>query len=311
MKIICTLSHPRRINLLVAIVTVGSMMFVLGALHVQAIGLSPAILDLRLNPGQVVERTVTVINTEDVSRTFQFVRENFSPSDEPGVPVFDGGAGDDFPSWISIEPSRVSLSPLGEVEIAITLAIPVDAPRGDFYGVVFAAPDPTPSASARAALLLFLTVLGETRDDLQLVSFTLKDAFTSSLSNTGTIRAQNGGNAYVKPQGEVTLNPLIGRDIAAPSNPKSLRLLAGESREWDVDWTQEETSGFVARLVDEWSAFALGPVEVEATLFTQEGEGIGDQARSVFWVFPWRTALLFDAMFLLVISGLRLFRSRT
>ena len=293
-----------------AIVTVGSMMFVLGASQVQAIGLSPAILDLRLNPGQVVERTVTVVNTEDVSRTFQFARENFSPSDEPGVPVFDGGVRDDFPSWISVEPSRVHLPPLGEAEIMITLAIPIDAPRGDFYGVVFAAPDPAPSASARAALLLFLTVLGETRDDLQLVSFTLNDSFTSSLSNTGTIRAQNAGNAYVKPQGEIVLNPLFGRRVAVLSNPKSLRLLAGESREWDVDWRGEGTRGVFTGLADEWHAFALGPVEVEAILSIGEDERGSDQARGVFWVFPWRTAFLFAVILFLCISGLRLLRSR-
>lgn len=272
MNRISTLSHLRRTNLFLAIVTVGFVILSLCAPKVQAVGLSPAILDMRLNPGEVVERTVTVVNTEDVPRTFQFAKENFSPSDEPGIPVFDGGARDDFPSWISVEPSMVSLAPRGEASVTVTVAVPVDAPRRDFYGVVFAAPEPSPQTSARTALLLFLTVLGEASYDLDLVSFELEAELVSTLGNVATIRAQNAGNVYVKPGGEIVLDPLIGRRVSTLANPQGLRLLAGESREWSVEWV---------------GGFAFGPVRATSTLAPEEGEP-SESASATFWVIPWR-----------------------
>lgn len=271
MNRISTLSQLRRTRSRFAVVIVGLMIF-LGMPKVQAVGLSPAILDMRLNPGEVVERTVTVVNTEDVARTFQFAKENFSPSDEPGIPVFDGGARDDFPSWMSVEPSMVSLAPRGEASVTVTVAVPVDAPRRDFYGVVFAAPEPSPQTSARTALLLFLTVLGEANYDLDLVSFELESVFASTLGNAATIRAQNAGNVYVKPGGEIVLDPLIGRRISTLANPQGLRLLAGESREWSVALG---------------SGFALGPVWATVGLAAEDGEA-EESRTSVFWVIPWR-----------------------
>ena len=291
---------PRRIKTSLTVVMVGCAMLGLGMETARAVGVTPAILDLQLQPGEVVQRTVTVVNTEDTPRTFHFLRENFSPSDEPGIPLFDGGAHDDFPSWISIDPARVTIPSLGEAQVTLTVAIPVDAPRGDMYGTIFVAPDPAGQTSARTAILLFLTVLGEAQYDFDLGSLHLAKRWASSIENTASVRVQNTGNVYVKPEGRLVIDPLIGlrRDISG--NPEALRVLSGESRSWDVAVAVSEEKGVIGGLLKEWRGFALGPVRATLTLVVgPEHDRVEERISVSYVVFPWRTAVLLTLMILL------------
>lgn len=256
----------------------------------QAVGVTPAIVDLQVNPGEVVQRTVTVINTEDVTRTFFFQSGSFTPSDEPGVPVLDpASTKQEVASWISVSPPVVEVAPLGQVEVTVTVAVPTDAPRGDHYGTVLLTPQTTAQAVAQTTLLLFVTVPGASQYGMD-VSAQLSSGLASALQNHLELRVQNAGNVYIKPEGEVRFDPLVGKTKILSANPSELRVLAQQTRSWTVfvgDLSQE--TGFLARVKQEWGNFALGPVQVHVEL---EAGGVRETAETSFFVFPWRTGML-------------------
>lgn len=273
-----------------------------------AVGVAPSVVDLRLQPGEVVQRTITVINTDDEPRTFQFFKDNFTPSEEPGVPRFDGGAGDDLPSWISIQPDLLSISPGATAEGALTVAVPPGARPGDYYGVVFVAPSSPEATSARTAVLVFVTVLGEARYDLDLVSMHLDRRFSDSTEGSLALRVQNAGNVYLQPSGTIEIDPWIGISRQEEANPERLRILPGQSREWELSWGASPESSWRDIFRREWRGFAIGPVKVRAEL---EADGVSEEAQELFWVFPWRLVLLVLALAVLSRSFIRLMRRRS
>lgn len=303
---IFTLLQRRRTKL-VGIVVAVCCVIAFAPRGVEAVGVAPAILDLSLHPGEVAQRTVTVINTEDVTRTFQFLKENFSPSNEPGIALFDKGKEDAFPSWIDVSPDSLSLQAMQQASITFTVSVPEGAPSGDYYGVVFVTPNVSSQATARTAILFFLTVLGESHFDADFAQATLRTTLASTQGNALTVQIQNAGNAYVKPTGTIEIDPLVGRKAVVDLNPDALRILVGETRTWSVEWGMPGSSTWMSRLTSEWRAFALGPVRVIATLH------VGADTRAVtkttiqrFWVFPWRTGLLILLMLLCTFVLVRL-----
>lgn len=306
MNTISTLSHLRRISLHTVVVAVCCITFLLPR-FTEAMGVAPAILDLSLRAGEVTHQTVTVINTEDVPRTFQFIKENFSPSTEPGVALFDGGAKDAFPSWIQVNPTELLLSGESQQEVEVTVAVPQGAPSGDYYGVIFVAHSTPLHTNPRTAILLFLTVLGQSHFDANMTETSLHATLSSTRGNTLTVRVQNTGNVYIKPSGTVEVNPLLGAKITAPLNPETLRILVGESREWIVPWDESVEKKSFFGLLSEWRAFALGPVLVTTTLQVGEGDRVITKTeQDRFWSIPWRSGFLVLLLFLCVFFLVRL-----
>lgn len=279
------------------------------AFPAQAVGVAPAILDMKTSAGRVVERTVTVVNNERSTRTFQFKKENFIPSSEPGVAIFDGGIGDEFPQWISVSPDVLELSSGETGSINLAVSVPIGATPGDYYGVVFVGSSQT-QVSAQAALLLFLTVEGNTDYGMEIVSMDTDLLSLSRLYGEIELRVQNSGNVYFKPGGEVVLNPLIGRQRVLSSNPDDLRILPGQSRSWKVSWGEEVSPTFFQSWLGELREFALGPVVLTVEVLAQDG--VSDVMTDRFWIVPWRTGvILLGVMMLYAIFRKWMFRKRS
>lgn len=290
------LQLPRSISWIIGYVVGLTTLFV--ALPVHAVGVAPAILDMKTTAGRVVEQTVTIVNNERSTRTFQFKKENFTPSDEPGVAVFDGGTGDEFPQWISLSPDVLTLSSGERGSVELSVAVPVGATPGDYYGVVFVGSSQT-QVAAQTALLIFLTVEGELDYGVEIASVDIGQLSRSRLYGEAELRVQNSGSVYFKPAGEVVLNPLIGKRRVLSSNPGDLRILPGQSRSWTVRWGEEISLAFLPSLLGELRWFALGPVEVAIEVVAQEG--VSDEVSSRFWVFPWRTGLILLGVLILYV----------
>ncbi|MDA1038105.1 MAG: hypothetical protein O2877_00260 [bacterium] len=266
-------------------VTVGFITFLALVARVDAVGVAPAILDIKAKPGTVVERTVTVVNTGDTASTFQFHVENFTPSSEPGKPIFDGGRGDDFPEWVSVAPAQVNIAPGQSAPVTVSVVIPADVPPGDYYGVAFVGDSNRVGTSAQAALLMFLTVDGSAHYSIDVVDLSLSDRFTSSLRGELVVKVQNSGNVYIKPFGKVVVNPFIGESLSFEANPAGSRILAGQTREWSFSWGKKMDGSYFSNLSRELTNFALGQVKVTVRLETDEGH---DMKEVTYWVFPWR-----------------------
>jgi len=298
MQTISTSLQRLRIRLFVTAVVVGFITCFISTVH--AVGVAPAIVDLSLSPGQVMERTITVVNTDDARRTFQLKTENFTPGEEPGVPVFDGGAHDDFPSWMSFSSSVLSLEPYEASDVSVKFSVPRGSVPGDYYGVVFVKSLVEADAAARTALLVFMTVEGDAQYGMEIVSMDITDRLESMARGEVKLIVQNSGNVYVKPQGDLVVDPLIGGSRTISSNPEELRIMPKQSRAWSVSWGEYENQGFFTSLIGEFKSFALGPVKITAEV--EAHEGISDSRSIWYWVFPWRTTIVLLGFIILYVG---------
>ena len=266
----------------ITIVIVGSITLVHS---VWAVGIAPAVLTEHVRPGAVVERTITVVNTDDHERSFAFDVENFTPSDTPGVPLFDGGAHDDLPLWVHLEPAAFSLEPGGVQEVRLRLSPPQTASPGDYFGAVSVKTSRGVSIDVRAVSLVFLTVEGDATYGVEVVLVEGRPLLSSSLRQRIDVRVQNSGEILFTPEGVIVLDPLIGRKRILSFNPDGMVLLAGQSRTWSRT-IGEDAVGFLGHVRDELRGFALGPVSVWVEV--QAIEGVSDARATTIWVVPWR-----------------------
>ena len=130
-----------------------------------AFGLSPSLIEEEGYRGEVMEKTITLINTSSSSQTYYLDVLGFEPKEEEGIPVFDFQAQPIMASWFAFPENPVSVTAKTKREIPITIAIPADAPSGTFYLAVTVSPAPEEiisrgtSVQAKTAVLFFLTVL--------------------------------------------------------------------------------------------------------------------------------------------------------
>lgn len=269
-----------------------------------AVGVAPAISDLRARAGEVVEQTVTVINTETTPRSFQFFVTNFTPGKD-GDAIFDGGAQDDLPSWMRVEPSMLLLDPNGAETVTVRVSVPPGARPGAYYAAIFFG-SATDGLATQAAHLLFLTIEGpEIREDAEIVSVNFTPRWASSLGAIqAEVRVQNSGTVYVKPDGELVSNALIGGSVATALNPNERRVLPGATRVWEAPLVEGMTEG----LRSEWRPFAVGPVNVLASM--RLGTTFLDARQETVWVWPWRTGALVAVGIVIVWGGMSIINKR-
>lgn len=263
-----------------------------------AVGVAPAILDIVAASGEIVERTVTILNTDSVARTFTFQTEEFTPSpNEPGVAIFDGGAKSDAPSWPVFSPPRVSLAAGASQSVNVSVAVPVGAVPSDYFIAAFVRPESSGSAEAQAALLVFLTVTGNARYGIEIASLELTRAWSSNASATLDLAVQNSGNVYVKPSGYAFIDPLIGRSVLAEANQIGSRILPGQTRRWQVGVGTRPSGNFFRDFLGELRALAIGPAKISVALSAGD---VSDTRTARLWIFPWRVgivALSFGVLF--------------
>jgi len=154
---------------------------------------------------------------------------------------------------------------------------------------------------AKTAILVFLTIEGETIEKLELLDFALEQTDASHPFGLFSFRIQNQGNVYLAPAGEIRLTGLFGQTIVElDANPTEGRVLPGSTRTFtvvyespDTSWLQ--TAGYQLRHL------AMGPVTAELQLvYGADGRM---EATWSFWMFPSElinVVLVVVAIFLLV-----------
>lgn len=109
-----------------------------------------------------------------------------------------GGQGDDgeIPSWSTVSPSALSLPPGGAETVTLTIAVPDDAPDGEFYGAVFAeinTPQGDVTQVSRVGVRVYLSVGegAEPESDFEVSTLTAdrtddeRPVIRASVTNTG------------------------------------------------------------------------------------------------------------------------------
>lgn len=299
------------------LIYIGIITLVLSPSSAQAFSVAPGILDLSTEKGEVLETSLSLINTADAPKTIYLSKQKFEANPESGAPKFIPYEEDHsgLVDWLQLPADRITVEARTKVEVPITLAIPDDIPAGGYYGSVIFSEAPYDivatngaTISAKTAVLLLLTIEGEINQQVALLDLTSPQAgsWLSLPAGQFAYRLQNQGNVHVQPQGTLTLKGLSGRTISvANANPANGRVLPNTTRTYQGEFGPVVPDGFVDTLQTQWQNFALGPVK--AFLDLQAGSQT-IQAELSFWVIPWQlllSVLIVLILLLLALKGIR------
>lgn len=261
----------------------------------RAFAVSPATLDLSASRGETVEQTVSVINNGAAEQTYYLWTMPFVPDETSGAPQFLSSDEDrsGLAGWIVFPVREVAVPAGTKVDVPFVVTVPGDTESGTYYAAVTVSTAPSEvvasngaSIEAKLAVLVFLTVEGETVEKAAIVDFVSPDEGLVVVHDVSyAFRIQNQGNVSVVPAAEIVVTDVFGRVVfAMDGNPEGGRVLPGTTRTYFGELA-ERPSGFLDTVAAQWSLFAVGPVT--ATLVV-DGIDSADGPAIHYWMFPWQ-----------------------
>lgn len=259
--------------------------------------LEPGKLEIFVNKGETVNRTISIINRINRNVTFRVETEDFVGSDNANTPVVllgDQKSPYTFKDNLIPELTEFNLEFGQKMELPITVSVPEDAQPGGYYSSVIISSMPPEGDEpgqagakiiSRIGVLFFVRVNGPVDLEGHLEDFRISGGKTFMQKGPVSfeILFANTGNVHLVPYGMVTVKNLFGKEVARiPVDayfalPKSMRYR-------QVSWTKEKL---------------LGRYTAEIKL-NRGYEGLEDVKKISFWVIPWTYIVsLLVALFLL------------
>lgn len=241
----------------------------------QTASLSPSTIEIISSGAEVAESSFTIFNTGVTEQTYFLDLLAFEPSGEDGSPLFtpEKTSQSEFLSWIDFPTREVLVPAISKVEVPFRVVIPDDIASGGYYGAITVSTAPTDvvvsngaTIEAKTAILVFLTIEGETVEKLELLDFAFEQTESALPFGTFSYRVQNQGNVHLTPEGEVRLMGLFGQTIASvDANEAQGKVLPSSTRTYEVVLDPGETS-WLDRAGYQLKHLIIGPVTAQLQL---------------------------------------------
>lgn len=246
-----------------------------------ALAVSPAVIELVLEPGEKEETKVAVFNITNFPlpvkasvKSFVTVKEEELKGKEKDI--FDAS------SWFTLDEADFILQPNQRREVEITVTAPDEAEPGGHYATVYFQPlvpvevlsPQTVYLSARVGVLAFLVVRGEIKEDAGIGGLQ-----TENFRQFGPVEFKlpfkNQGNVHLLPAGKVKIYDFRGLEVAK-LDLKPQIVLPKQEREFKLIWDKKYPIGRFS---------ANGKVKYGSDQKELETNTV------YFWVFPWMPIL--------------------
>lgn len=286
-----------------------------------AITLIPPRAELSADPEKTATGSIKVYNETEKTLNLYTSTANFiAKSGKEGVPEFlaQEENNDGLASWIQIEKGPITVLPMEYMIIDYTINVPWGAdPGGHYAGIFFSSNSGEESGgssigvSSKVGSLILLRVSGKIIEEARLEEFKLasRKSFYENLPINFAIAFENLGNVHLRPEGEVRIKNMFGKEVENISvNKRTIgvgaNILPKTLRHFEVSWTKnkqdEKPQTFFEKVEAEKNNFALG--KYTASLSLAYGERKKNvQAEVSFWVFPWHLLLVYAIVILFVI----------
>ncbi|MBU0619860.1 MAG: hypothetical protein V1768_01785 [Patescibacteria group bacterium] len=284
-----------------------------------ALTISPPLMEIDANPGEVIEKAIKIIAESDVEGIYYPSTANFTARGEEGEPGFlepEETKGYSLASWIEIDNTAIGLRKNERKKIPFTIRVPENAEPGGHYGVIFFSTQPPDLTNKQTAIgvtgklgsLILVKIAGEIKEEGRLVEFNTvnKEKFYNRLPVEFFTRFENTGNVHLKPLGEIKITRMFGKEMSKfLVNEKGGNVLPNSIRKYKSAWEKNKGSvvqdkGFFAELKNEKNNFAFGRYKAELKLVNYQG------GAKIIWIIPWRILLVSIIILIVVILVLRL-----
>jgi len=263
-----------------------------------AITISPPIVELDLNKGDVVSQSIKLLNDSDVAQTYYLAVQRFiaAPSGD-GTPEFiEETASLGLASWMILPYDNIKVEAKATTEIPLMIKIPANAPPGGHYAALFVGTEKPQAEGSQVGLtqrigtLFLVRIAGNVKEAAAITQFSTDKKSYSSLPVEFTTTIANLGNVHIKPKGNIVIRNMVGRKAAVlPINPKGGNILPDSDRTFTSSWTKSyedmaKGGGFWAKYKEQRDNFAFGKYTAEVTAVY--GSNKVAKATTSFWVFP-------------------------
>ncbi|OGZ05859.1 MAG: hypothetical protein A2845_03590 [Candidatus Lloydbacteria bacterium RIFCSPHIGHO2_01_FULL_49_22] len=233
-----------------------TLAYALDALPSGAFIVRPAKIELAISPGSEKTTMLTLSNGTalplSVRVSFEDVAPSMQSSPVDASIVLLGADGGSYPLKELFHTDNESIDILSgqEVQIPVTVRIPQRTEAGGKYGSVIFTFKPVLShdvsspanvaIESRLATLFYVRVLGNAKEEGQLVAFGLfNNANTARTPSADQplrfqVAYENTGDVHVNPYGRLTLSPIIGAEKFVLIPPQAVLPGATHMREVDV-----------------------------------------------------------------------------
>jgi hypothetical protein len=248
-----------------------------------ALGVSPAIFELVLEPGGEKTTQIYVFNYTRVPLPIKAQVQNFIPSESIAELTAGERAIFDASEWFTVEPSDFILQPEREQEVTITIEAPEGTQPGGHYATVFFQPllpadiisPESTYLTAKVGVLAFLLVKGDIVTEANITELSVKP-FSGRGPVDFDVILKNTGNVHLLPSGIVRVKNVFGNEVGEFSI-KPVIVLPHTERVLSAKWDKK---------------FLWGRYTAEAEITYGSENKITVSGEQVFWVVPWLQILL-------------------
>ncbi|MFZ2555692.1 MAG: DUF916 domain-containing protein [Minisyncoccia bacterium] len=254
----------------------------------EGIQIRPAIIEDKVDPGQIYRFTIKVTNIADNERTFNLLARDITGLDDRGVPIFseEGVATTyELSSWVKLPQDSILLKAGQSADIPFSILVPTDATPGAHFGGVFfeVRPDQLQTTGAavgsRVGTIINLRIAGDVTEEMRLREFSTEEFIYDAPPVTFSARVDNLGNVLLRPHGLVEITDMFGKKVGnIEVNKSAAAVFPGGDREYKVVWEQD---GLVFGRYQALLSFVYG----------EDGRKTIVRATS-FWVLPLKPTLI-------------------
>lgn len=272
--------------------------------------LTPPLFQLTIGPGESWASSIKVVNNNPYDIVLYASTMDFSSAGEEGqgklIPVIEGdGEGKNtLGEWIEVSKDPFTVPRETSYHIPFSVQIPADAPPGGHYAalLVGTAPlyatttGPTIRVSSLISSLFFVRIKGDIIEQGSIDVFrpNRRVYFHANPEVTFSLKFRNSGNVHVRPQGDVRVENMWGKEVAVlPLNQNTHfgNVLPESTRTYEMLWQGD-------------SVWNIGLHRATITLtFGEDGHQNMDRT-TYFWVIPLKGLLIILGIAAVVIGGI-------
>ncbi len=316
--------HQHAVQSIIAhVVVVLLSMVTLGSLPANAqttagVGIRPAIINERVEPGEVKQFSIEVSNLSGVDQTFYLSKRDIVGVREGGVPIFadqySEKTGFELSEWVTLDRTEVFIPADGTENINFLMEVPDTVTPGSHFGGVIISVEPPELSESGASIgyevanIITVRVAGEANDKANIRQFSTNQYVYAKSDVDFTVRIENEGNTLVTPVGIIEVYNMFGSKVAmlnfnetsAGVYPKTAQ--SEGLRSYTQNWKGE--------------GVGFGRYESVVTVtYGEEGRKNNLSSTVTFWVLPMNiigpALAVLIVLFLIIYVGIRSYVRRS
>lgn len=261
----------------------------------QILSVTPPLFQISVEPGDLWQSMVKVVNSNPYPITVYAEVVNFSPKGEEGqgkfVPIFNGGQeGTTLAEWIDVIGGPYIIPAEQSKEVPFIVQVPDNAAPGGHFAAILIGTQPLDSddevlvqTSQVVTSLFFVRIAGDIVEKANIRQFSVENWFVETPSSEFILRFENKGNVHIQPRGDITIYNMWGKERGViPINKQTHfgNVLPESVREFYFRWEGER------------SFTDIGRYSAEVVLsYGEDGHKTVD-AKTFFWVVPVKSGLI-------------------